>query len=89
MAASSSGIPVSSAGLSRYVCPFSCFLAAAECQLGLLMTFLVLIRRSFQIDEELLRRQQEAYKVEGVDETEAVHPRDRKRKQNNGAVRGR
>jgi hypothetical protein len=51
------------------------------------MTFLVLIRRSFQIDEELLRQQQEAYKVEGVDETEAAHPRDRKRKKNHDAVR--
>ncbi|KAJ5753158.1 hypothetical protein N7520_010075 [Penicillium odoratum] len=32
------------------------------------------------IDEELLRQQQEAYKVDGV-EDEEVHPRDRKRKQ--------
>ncbi|KAJ5985499.1 hypothetical protein N7522_012695 [Penicillium canescens] len=38
------------------------------------------------IDEELLRQQQEAYKVEGVDETEAAHPRDRKRKQNHDAA---
>ncbi|KAJ5301696.1 hypothetical protein N7508_006559 [Penicillium antarcticum] len=39
------------------------------------------------IDEELLRQQQEAYKVEGVDETEAAHPRDRKkRKQENDAA---
>ncbi|OGE56055.1 hypothetical protein PENARI_c003G03163 [Penicillium arizonense] len=35
------------------------------------------------IDEELLRQQQEAYKVEGVDETEPAHPRDRKRKKQN------
>jgi hypothetical protein len=35
-----------------------------------------------------LRQQQEAYKVEGVDETEAAHPRDRKkRKQSQDAVR--
>ncbi|KAJ5771003.1 uncharacterized protein N7511_003054 [Penicillium nucicola] len=39
------------------------------------------------IDEELLRQQQEAYKVDGVDDTEAAHPRDRKkRKQDDDAA---
>ncbi|KAJ5682258.1 nuclear mRNA splicing factor-associated protein [Penicillium macrosclerotiorum] len=34
------------------------------------------------VDEELIRQQQEAYKVEGVDEEEAIHPRDRKKRKN-------
>jgi HIV Tat-specific factor 1 len=34
----------------------------------------------FQVDEELLRQQQEAYKVAGVDDEEALHPRDRKKR---------
>lgn len=33
-----------------------------------------------QVDEELLRQQQEAYKVAGVDDEEALHPRDRKKR---------
>ncbi|KAJ5717012.1 hypothetical protein N7488_002658 [Penicillium malachiteum] len=32
------------------------------------------------VDEELLRQQQEAYKVAGVDENEESHPRDRKKR---------
>lgn len=33
-----------------------------------------------QVDEELLRQQQEAYKVAGVDDEEELHPRDRKKR---------
>ena len=33
-----------------------------------------------QVDEELLRRQQEAYKVAGVDEDEQIDPRERKKR---------
>lgn len=33
-----------------------------------------------QVDEELLRQQQEAYKVAGVDENEEINPRDRKKR---------
>ncbi|OQD70289.1 hypothetical protein PENDEC_c025G06076 [Penicillium decumbens] len=33
-----------------------------------------------QVDEELLRQQQEAYRVAGVDEEEPLHPRDRKKR---------
>ncbi|EPS25742.1 hypothetical protein PDE_00678 [Penicillium oxalicum 114-2] len=40
-----------------------------------------------KIDEELLRQQQEAYKVEGVDDGENVHPRDKKRKLPDGQNR--
>ncbi|KAF7713317.1 Uncharacterized protein PECH_004221 [Penicillium ucsense] len=39
------------------------------------------------VDEELLRKQQEAYKVEGVDDEENVHPRDKKRKLPDGQNR--
>jgi hypothetical protein len=33
-----------------------------------------------QVDEELLRQQQEAYKVDGVEDDEPLHPRDRKKR---------
>lgn len=33
-----------------------------------------------QVDEELLRQQQEAYKVAGVEDDEPLHPRDRKKR---------
>lgn len=38
-----------------------------------------------QVDEELLRQQQEAYKVVGVDENEQINPRDKKKRKNSTA----
>lgn len=55
---------------------------STDCRIGLAVSVNAFC---LQVDEELLRQQQEAYKVAGVDENEQINPRDKKKRKNSTA----